>query len=69
MTKMDSKFNIEDIGDIFTPRELIQAGYPGGKGAVYSLFHREGFPVIKHGKKFLVSKKAFIDWLDKQVQA
>ena len=32
----------------------------------YNLFHAEGFPVIVIGKRRLVKKESFLDWLNKQ---
>lgn len=57
-------FSFNNLPDLITPRTLIKAGYPGGKDAVYTLFHREDFPTIRHGRKLLVCKAAFIKYFD-----
>lgn len=53
-------FQFDNLPDLITPKVLINAGYPGGKAAVYALFNREDFPKIRHGRKFLISKTVLI---------
>ncbi|MEQ8174753.1 MAG: hypothetical protein ABRQ26_06730 [Syntrophomonadaceae bacterium] len=57
-----SEFSFEALPDLITPRQLTEAGYPGGKNAVYSLFCRKDFPSLRHGKKLLVSKPALLTY-------
>ncbi|MDD4438675.1 MAG: hypothetical protein PHS04_11665 [Tissierellia bacterium] len=58
----NSEFSFDKFPDIFGPKELITAKYPGSKNAVYSLFNRPDFPCLRHGKKLLVSKTAFLQY-------
>lgn len=58
----EEKFLFEELPDLVTPKELIEKGYPGGKNAVYALFNRRDFPKIRHGKKFLISKNALMQY-------
>lgn len=37
-----------------------------GRTAVYELVHREGFPVIRVGKRYLIPYARFIMWLNGQ---
>lgn len=55
-------FSFEKLSDLVTPRQLIEANYPGGKNAVYALFNRNDFPAVRHGKKLLVSKAALMQY-------
>lgn len=34
--------------------------------AVYDLVHREGFPVVRVGRKFLIPRLALLAWLENQ---
>lgn len=34
--------------------------------AVYDLVHREGFPVVRVGRKFLIPRLALLSWLEVQ---
>lgn len=64
----DQQFSFARLPDLITPRHLIEAGYPGGKNAVYNLFAQEDFPAIynaKHRKK-LVSKVALMRYCKAQ---
>lgn len=35
--------------------------------AVYDLVHREGFPVVRVGRRFLIPRLALLNWLEAQV--
>ena len=48
-----------DIRDLY---ELL----PLGKNQIYSLVKSKGFPSIQVGKKFLIPKKSFENWLEQQ---
>lgn len=37
-----------------------------GRVQVYELFKRPDFPAKKHGKSLFVSKKAFLEWLERR---
>ena len=36
------------------------------RAGAYALFHTEGFPCIRIGKRMLVQRDAFLRWLDEQ---
>ena len=36
------------------------------RGAAYALLHSEGFPTVHVGKRLLVTRDRFADWLEKQ---
>lgn len=46
--------------DMKTLQEVI----PIGKNNLYSMVHSEGFPKIMIGKRILIPKKAFEEWLE-----
>jgi len=45
------------------PKDLYPI-YPGGKNAVYALFHRADFPAVRHGRRFFVSRDALRRWFE-----
>lgn len=36
------------------------------RAGAYTLFHSEGFPCIQIGKRMLVQRDAYLQWLDEQ---
>ena len=43
------------------------AGYLGiSRAGAYTLMHSEGFPVIRIGKRMIVPKDKFLQWLEDQ---
>lgn len=36
------------------------------RAGAYALFHSEGFPCIRIGKRMLVQRDAFLHWLEEQ---
>lgn len=67
MTKL--KFSFDNVSDLTNPNELREARFmDGSKNAIYNLFHQEGFPLIKIGKRMYVSKEALKTWLEQQAQ-
>ena len=36
------------------------------RAGAYALFHSEGFPCIRIGKRMLVQRDAFLQWLDEE---
>jgi excisionase family DNA binding protein len=38
-----------------------------GRAAMYAMCRIPGFPVWKHGKKFLIPRDAFLRWIEDQV--
>lgn len=37
------------------------------RSAAYALMHSEGFPVIRIGKRMVVYRDRFVEWMDKQI--
>jgi excisionase family DNA binding protein len=59
---IDNIKNIEELPLFLTVSDVSQViGICLGKA--YELFHSKDFPSIKFGKKFVVSKIAFIEWM------
>lgn len=57
-----TQIKFDQLSDLLTPRDLIEAKFPGGKSAVYALFNRKDFPKVRNGKRFLVSKSALMQY-------
>jgi len=38
------------------------------KAMAYEVMHSEGFPVVKIGKRYMVSSKKLLEWLEKQTE-
>lgn len=50
---------------ILGPQDVLRLRlFPGGKAAVYALFHRKDFPAVRHGKRLIVGRDAFRRWLE-----
>jgi len=50
---------------ILGPQDVLRLRlFPGGKKAVYDLFHRQDFPAVRHGKRLIVGREAFRQWLE-----
>lgn len=65
---MTNKFKFENIGDIISPRDLIEAGlFKGSKMAIYALFNTEGFPMFKIGHKKFVTKENLVKWFNSNI--
>lgn len=45
--------------------KALQEVMPIGKSNLYNMVHSEGFPKIVIGRRILVPKKAFEEWLEK----
>lgn len=55
--------NFEDFPLVLTARDIMQiTGL--SKQSVYQLFKREDFPAIECGRRLLVSREAFRQWLE-----
>lgn len=58
----DKITNIDDLPLFLTVSDVSRIiGF--GLGKTYELFHSENFPSIHYGKRFVVSKLAFIEWM------
>ncbi|MGB9826444.1 MAG: DNA-binding protein [Desulfofundulus sp.] len=60
-----NRLRLEDAPDFFGPRELGRIMGINEKAA-YALAHSKGFPVLRVGKKLLISKMGLIKWLGRQ---
>jgi len=62
--KSRRKIDWDSLPLLLTPKDLLDI-WPGGKNSVYALFHRQGFPSVRHGKRLFVSRDALKAWLEK----
>lgn len=46
--------------------KTLQSVLPIGTNKLYEIVHSEGFPKIKVGRRILIPKKAFEEWLMKK---
>lgn len=63
---MNRAFNWDSLPVSLTPRDLPKI-LPIGREAAYSLCHSPGFPVVKIGRKFLISRDALRLWFENRV--
>lgn len=66
MLKIIKKNNIESLSELFTEKDLREVifGNELSKNNTYGLIHSKGFPTIKIGKKYYISKEGFKKWLE-----
>lgn len=57
--------NANDVPDIMDARDISNYLRVNVNKA-YHLFHREDFPSMKLGKRYIIPKNKFLEWLDKQ---
>lgn len=55
--------NSEVNGSLCYDMKSLQKVLPIGKNNLYCLVHCKGFPKITIGRRILIPKKAFEDWL------
>lgn len=60
---MNKANETETVPQLLTVKDLCAIGL--SRDVSYSLMHAKGFPAIKIGGKYYVSKTAFIKWLTK----
>lgn len=53
-----------DLPQLLTVKELCEMGF--SRDVSYCLMHAHGFPSMKIGGKFYVTKSALLKWLSKQ---
>ncbi|MCS5696339.1 helix-turn-helix domain-containing protein [Desulfofundulus thermocisternus] len=56
------RISLESVDDFFTPRELAKI-LGVSEGHAYALAKSPGFPVMRIGRRFLISKQGLIRWL------
>ncbi len=61
--------------DYITPKLIKEQYFSGKEGkptlhlaAIYNFFKRKDFPKIQIGRKLLVRRELFIEWLDKEAR-
>uniref|UniRef100_A0A7V4TZ32 DNA-binding protein n=1 Tax=Candidatus Caldatribacterium saccharofermentans TaxID=1454753 RepID=A0A7V4TZ32_9BACT len=59
---------LADLPEVLTSRDLLEV-LPIGKNTLYRLLHRADFPARRVGRKFLVSKRALLRWLEERNDA
>ena len=60
---MDHYQDIEDIPMVFGPRELSKI-LGISKNKAYEVVNRYDFPKIRVGRRIIISKKHFLEWMD-----
>jgi len=60
---MDHYKDIEDIPMVFGPRELSKI-LGISKNKTYEVVNRYDFPKIRVGRRIIISKKHFLEWMD-----
>lgn len=60
---MDHYKDIEEIPMIFGPRELSMI-LGISKNKTYEVVNRYDFPKIRVGRRIIISKKHFLEWMD-----
>ena len=65
MKTASNRLSISDAPDVLGPKEVARIAGVAAKTA-YEWFALSDFPGKKYGKKYLVTKKTFISWLEKQ---
>ena len=58
---------LETCGDLMTVKDVMEI-MRVGRNTAGSIIHSEGFPMFKIGNQIRISKKAFIKWIDKQIE-
>lgn len=54
---------------LLTPRMIRELRLlPVGRNGLYSLFHAEGFPVVRLGRRFLIPRDSLRAWIERQVR-
>ena len=56
--------HLNELPDFLTPKE-VQDFMRISQQTVYNLINSSGFPVLRVGKKILVPKADYVDWLKK----
>lgn len=64
---MQSEFN-SGLPYLCSPRDIYESFFDRklGINAVYDLFHQPTFPRVIVGRKFFVTRPAFLDWWNRQ---
>ncbi len=58
------KKNLTELPDLFSPKDL-QYFMGISKQTAYNLINSHGFPVLRLGKKILIPKEDYKEWLKK----
>lgn len=67
MRTATNRISLQDLPDVFGPRELARfLGTQQQTG--YDLVKRDDFPAMRLGKKILIPKQPFLRWLEAQGQ-
>lgn len=57
--------NPDELPMVLTPLDIADV-LGVSRNVAYEHIHEKGFPVFKVGKQYRVSKKKFLEWLDKR---
>lgn len=64
---METKYTTLDQLPLMLNAEHVQAVLNISRAGAYQVMHREDFPLANIGKRMLVPKDKFLQWLDDQV--
>ena len=59
--------NFDNLPTMLSPIEVSDV-LGVSKGTAYNLFRSEGFPSVRIGKRWVISKKALQEWLEYKEQ-
>lgn len=61
-----NRLRLEEVGDFFDPRILARLlGVAEGKA--YALVKTKGFPARRVGRRWIISKVAFLNWWNSKI--
>jgi len=62
------KSNLNQIPELFTPLYLQEVIFRNqlSKNNIYNLIHSTGFPKVKIGNKYFISKDGFKKWIEEK---
>jgi excisionase family DNA binding protein len=65
MLKIVRKNNLEDLPALFTEKDLREVVFGNrlSKNNTYAMIHSKGFPTVKIGSKYFISKEEFKEWI------
>jgi hypothetical protein len=68
MLRIVKKNDIDTLPTLFTEKDLREVvfGNELSKNNTYALIHSEGFPTVKIGNKYFISREGFKSWVNER---
>lgn len=64
--KTTQRVETVEIPPVLTPKLIYELGlFPSGVNQVYELWKRQDFPGLQHGKRLIVGREAFFNWVNR----